>query len=401
MVRKTKAAADAAKTTTEVTMDAQAVAAQSTEPTDQHATDSGQPAPVGAQPEALADTVILLENVEAHEEPITAVAPPQAEPVSEVVASVAVVGMVTQLIPIPGADFIEQAIVDCGDAGEWSGVVAKGIGTGGLVTVFLQDALLPDNDPRWDFMSRHKFRVRMARFKGIPSECVIIPGAPNKPLGFDLMEALGVTKYSKPLPSEMQGAAKGNFPPFIPKTDETNFQRVRGLQALMDGTDWYVTVKADGTSCTAYVDDQGLHVCSRNLELKEFDDEGAGNLYWRTARKYGLEALESGLALQFEIIGPSVQANPMGLADIEIRVFTGFDIQTQKRLPWSELADVCSELKLPMASLVREGSGSLAVDELRDLSEITYPNGKPGEGVVIRSQDSSWSFKVINLKYID
>lgn len=28
-------------------------------------------------------------------------------------------------------------------------------------------------------------------------------------------------------------------------------------------------------------------------------------------------------------------------------------------------------------------------------------NGKPGEGIVIRAMDSSWSFKAINLNYKD
>ena len=32
-------------------------------------------------------------------------------------------------------------------------------------------------------------------------------------------------------------------------------------------------------------------------------------------------------------------------------------------------------------------------DELRNLAEIIYPNGKPGEGIVIRANDSSWSFR--------
>lgn len=40
-------------------------------------------------------------------------------------------------------------------------------------------------------------------------------------------------------------------------------------------------------------------------------------------------------------------------------------------------------------------------DALRKLAEVKYPNGKHGEGIVIRALDSSWSFKTINLLYKD
>lgn len=40
-------------------------------------------------------------------------------------------------------------------------------------------------------------------------------------------------------------------------------------------------------------------------------------------------------------------------------------------------------------------------DDLRSLAAIKYDNGKPGEGVVVRACDGTWSFKVINLEYRD
>lgn len=313
--------------------------------------------------------------------------------------SVAVVGVITQLQPIAGADLIQLAIVDCGDAGTWSGVVGKAIQANEVVTVFLQDALLPANE-RWAFMSRHHWRVRMARFKGCASECVIIQGAPDMAPGTCLMEALGVTKYEKPLPATLTGDACGNFPSFIPKTDEPNWQRVRDLALAMAGG-WYATEKADGTSCTAFIHNGELRVCSRNLELREFNAHGAGNIYWRMARQYGLEAMTEALALQFEIVGPGVQGNPMGLAANEIRVFTAHNHATQNRLPYEMLLDICLILGLPTARLVTMGHGPLDADALRKLAEIKYPNGKPGEGIVIRDLESRHSLKVINLLYKD
>jgi RNA ligase (TIGR02306 family) len=318
--------------------------------------------------------------------------------------TVAVVGRVSAIRPIEGADFIQAAEVVCGAAGKWSGVVGKDVVEGELVSVFLQDALLPPNE-RWAFMEKHKWRVRMARFKGVPSECLIVRGVPDgSGVGDDLAEALGVTKYEKPIPQGMQGDFVGAFPGHIPKTDEPNFQSVPELVALMASSGWYATEKADGTSCTVYNDEAGMHVCSRNWELKEFTASGGKNVYWTAARKYGMDRLPHGLALQFEVVGPGVQGNPMGLADIEARAFTLRDTRQHRNLPLVLLVSQCLQLGVPLARCVYEtgpAGGALSDEELRKLAEIKYANGKHGEGVVIRAFDSSWSFKVINLNYKD
>lgn len=318
-------------------------------------------------------------------------------------AALAVVGKITEVRAIDGADFIQAASVDCGAAGRWSGVVGKDVEPGDGVTVFLQDAILPPSD-RWAFMEKHKWRVRMARFKGVPSECLIVKGAPDgaEP-GTDLAESLGVTKYEKPIPAGMQGDAIGAFPSHIPKTDEPNFQSVPELVERMRTDPWYATEKADGTSCTAWVDDAGLHVCSRNWELREFTASGASNVYWRAARKYGMDRLPRGVALQFEIVGPGVQGNPMGLADLEVRAFTLRDTVNHRYMPWSSLVATTDALGIPTARCIGNGwqTDGRTDDELRKMAEIKYANGKHGEGIVIRALDSSWSFKVINLLYKD
>lgn len=314
--------------------------------------------------------------------------------------AIAVVGHIIEIRPIEGADFIQAATVVCGAAGKWSGVVGKDVTEGENVTVFLQDALLPPNE-RWAFMEKHKWRVRMARFKGVPSECLIVKGAPDMPPGTDMAEVLGVTKYEKPIPQGMQGDFVGAFPGHIPKTDEPNFQSVPDLVERMRTEPWYATEKADGSSCTAYVDDAGLHVCSRNWELKEFTASGGKNVYWVAARKYGLDRLPQGVALQFEVVGPGVQGNPMGLSELEARAFTLRDTVNHRYMPWSALVACTDALGIPTARFIGNGwqTDGRTDDELRKLAEIKYANGRHGEGIVIRALDSSWSFKVINLRY--
>lgn len=315
----------------------------------------------------------------------------------------AVIGIILALDPIPNADRILHATVDCADAGRWSGVVGLTHHVGERVTVFLQDALLPIDNPRWDFMARHHWRVRMCRFKKVPSECVIIPGAPELPVGTDLAEVLGVTKYSRPLPASLAGDMLGAFPSFIPKTDEPNYQTVPDLVARMNEDTWVATMKCDGSSCTAWNDEDGqLHVASRNWELREFSASGAGNSYWRTARKYDLAKIPDGCALQFEVVGPGIQGNPLGLSEVEGRGFTLYDYLSHRKLDVDELNDVLADVGMPAAPLVMLGSGAFANPEhLRKLAEIKYPNGRHGEGIVIRDLAHSWSFKVISLKYTE
>ena len=313
----------------------------------------------------------------------------------------AVVGEIIDIKAIDGAELIMQAVVFCGDAGQWSGVVGKDVAVGEKVTVFLQDALLPPSE-RWTFMEKHKWRVRMARFKGVPSECLIVKGAPDMPPGTDLAEALGVTKYEKPIPQGMQGDFVGAFPRKIPKTDEPNFQSVPDMVALMHTQPWYASQKADGTSCTVWNDENGMHVCSRNWELKEFTATGGQNVYWTAARKYGLDRLPRGLALQFEVVGLGVQGNPMGLTDLQARAFSLYDTVDNGYWPYSNLQQECVILGIPLAKVI--GTDETLTewqtsDGLRKLAEIKYANGKHGEGIVIRALDSSWSFKVINLLY--
>jgi RNA ligase (TIGR02306 family) len=305
----------------------------------------------------------------------------------------AVIGLVIEIGKIEGADFIQRAVVSCGDAGQWSGVVGKDIQCGHMVTVFLQDAVLPPEE-RWAFMEKHKWRVRMARFKGVPSECVIISGAPIGIEGFDMTDALGVKKYEKPVHAGMAGEMVGAFPSFLPKTDEPNFQTV-DFAALMASKPYYITEKADGSSCTAWVDDAGaLHVASRNWELREFTATGAENIYWRAARKYALHNMPIGMAVQFEVVGPGVQGNPMGLDSLEGRLFGMF--KRDDRGVWMKKNPDYTGL-VTLAGHVSHDMLVYTADELRKLAEIKYQNGKHSEGIVVRAIDQSWSFKVINL----
>lgn len=315
------------------------------------------------------------------------------------------VGKIIELQDIPGADFIVSATVVCGAGGKWRGIVRKSDFTiGDHCIVFLPDAQIPERDDM-QFMAATHWRVKMRRFKGAPSEVVIFMPKPflgsEFDIGTDVTTKYGVTKYHKPIPSNMQGKAKGVFPGFIPKTDEPNYQNMEGQECIENliGQPYYITEKADGSSTTAYRYRGEFGVCSRNLELQRDEDNG----YWKVAIKYDLEnKLPEGYAIQWETCGPKIQGNSMGLKEVDGFAFSGYKIDEHRYLEMTEFWSLIDRLKFPICKIV-ELNRSFNAEGLELLGEGAYANGKQREGVVVRSQENfghkPLSFKVINLNY--
>lgn len=312
------------------------------------------------------------------------------------------IGKIIDLQPILDADFIVSATVVCGAGGKWRGIVKKrDFVLGDHCIVYLPDALIPKND-QMKFMESSGWRVKMRRFRGAPSEVLIMPynGLGESSIGDDVTSNYGVTKYHKPVPAHLNGLAKGPFPDFVPKTDEPNYQREPDLVQALIGKPYYVTEKADGSSTTAYKYQGEFGVCSRNLELERDENNG----YWKVALKYNLEELlPDGIALQWETCGPGIQSNPMGLNNVDGFAFSGYNILEHRYLEMTELWALCDRLKFP---LCRDLAVGIQFHDfgLEFTGEGKYANGAQREGVVIRSQlnmenGRPISFKVINLSY--
>jgi len=309
------------------------------------------------------------------------------------------IGAIIALDSIENADFIVSATVVCGAGGKWRGIVKKDMfQVGDKCIVYLPDSIIPKSD-EMKFMESSNWRVIMRRFRGAPSEVVIMPCPHDFIVGTDLTELLGITKYFKPMPAMLNGEAKGYFPQFIPKTDELNYQREdSGINELVRKP-YYITIKYDGSSTTAYRYKGEFGICSRNLELIRNEENG----YWKVALKYDLEnKLPDGYALQWETCGPGIQSNPMGLKEIDGFAFSGYYIPEHRYLEMQEFLHLLSDLQFPMAHWFESGD----CFENKDLdlqSDVKYPNNKPAEGIVIRSQKNFGgkpiSFKVINLNY--
>ncbi|MDO8657000.1 MAG: RNA ligase family protein [Nanoarchaeota archaeon] len=326
---------------------------------------------------------------------------------------VAYIGKITDIQPIKDADFIESLTVVCGEGGKWRGTAQKGIfKVGDFCEAYLQDALLPKTE-RFAFMEKNDWRIRMRKFKGVPSECLIMPLAMHYTIEDEAKVGdviPNIEKYQKPIPAKMAGLILGDFPSFIPKADEMNFQTVPEMIDQLKGNHYYVTVKCDGSSATFFKYNGHFGVCSRNLELKETE----GNLLWKLAKDYKIiDNLPDGYAIQGEICGPSIQKNPMGLKEHDFFVFNVFEIVAHKYLDTVYFKEFVEHMRLRSVPFLTDPCfnqpfqfSSSHEDELRKLAEGCYENGKQREGIVIRpiqemktDKGERVSFKVINLLY--
>lgn len=256
------------------------------------------------------------------------------------------------LEPIENADAIEKATVL-----GWQLVVKKGdFRIGDLVVYCEVDCLMPDQ-PVFEFLKPRGLRVRTIRLRGQISQGICFPLS-ILPADFeitedtDCTEVLGIVKYEPPMPACLAGIAKGRFPSFIPKTDET---RVQVLQHMLDkykGTKCYVTEKVDGSSGTYFINKGEFGVCSRNLELLE-DEE---NSFWKFAHEKDIEnklrSLNGNYAIQGELVGEGIQGNKLKLRGQTMLFFNAFDIDRFEYLRFEQFFNLMNQLELQTVPIV-------------------------------------------------
>lgn len=313
---------------------------------------------------------------------------------------IAYIGQILALAPLPQADRLEQAHVECGDGGRWHAVVVKGQFTvGDRCEVYLQDALVPQTE-RFAFMEPRGWRVRLARLRGGLSEVLVMPATVEGDVGTAIDDIVGASKYEKVLPAVMSGQAKGTFPPFLRKTDEPNVQRVAEMVELLTGQPYVATLKLDGSSLTAYRYRGAFGVCSRNLEVAE-----GNNAFWQAARRAGLDGLPDGFAVQGELCGPGIQGNRLKLAEPTVFLFNVYEIANARYLDFEEALHFTFSylpLALQVPMVVKGEAYAHAGWDAQFANKVLHGS----EGVVVRPlrEMKTWrgervSFKVLNPDY--
>jgi RNA ligase (TIGR02306 family) len=325
----------------------------------------------------------------------------------------ATIRTIAEIRPIENADAIELAIVD-----GWQAVVKKGEFSVGDNIIYLEiDSWVPHSlapflskgrDPR-EYNGVPGEVLRTMRLRGALSQGLILP---MSVLGFpvidndgsgDVTEVLGIQKYEREQSAQLAGITRGSFPSFIPKTDQERVQNLK--RELVDwqdqGIEWEVTEKLDGSSMTVYRYNDDVGVCSRNLNLKEDDN----NTFWKTAINQQLiETLtHAGVnyALQGELVGPGIQGNRYGLDNHQFFLFDVYDIDRGEYLAPADRRQWADAFNIHHVPILEHDLFTPTIPDALAMAEWeSFRGSKTREGIVFKSLCGKRHFKAISNKFL-
>jgi RNA ligase (TIGR02306 family) len=347
------------------------------------------------------------------------------------------VRVIDEITPIPDADSIETARI-----GGWEVVVKKDeFKVGDMVVYFETDSWIPNKlapflskgkEPR-QYMGVKGEKLRTVRLRKqlsqgliLPLNCLASSGIPfvdkiahkvfalatrsnlfcKYLLSTDFSKHLNVNKWELQLPAALGGIAKGNFPSFLCRTDQERCQNLSKELTQNAMQEFEVSIKLDGSSLTVFVKDGVPGVCSRNLELKESDD----NSFWKCAKQNQLiEAIQStgrNLALQSEMLGTGIQGNQEKVIGLDSYVFDIFDIDMGKYLPPPERTALINQMndsgfdKVKQVPILGVFALNHTIKELLVHAEGPSMNSPQREGLVWKRLDGQFSFKAISNKWL-
>ena len=341
----------------------------------------------------------------------------------------ATIRKIAEIQAIPEADKICAYRVD----GWWVVEVVGKYVVGDLVVYAEPDSWIPTEMA--PFLSKgHEPRVyngvkgeklKTVRLRGQLSQGLLFPLIPtcnnieSKLFeGLDVSFPLGIQKYEAPIPSELAGQAAGNFPRFIPKTDQERCQNLYEDIFIKNADAYYeITTKLDGTSFTAFYADKEEGVCSRNWELK-LDGANENNSMVRMFIDSGLQSvfrqLNRNLAIQGELCGPNIQKNREQLKAPTLFVFDIYDIDTACYLTPDQRHALMDELwifgvnkdMVQHVPVVAYGAnlldtlGITTTDQLLKFAEGPSLVHPIREGLVFKRKDGGFSFKAISNAFL-
>lgn len=344
---------------------------------------------------------------------------------------------ITYIKPIEGADAIECAVVN----GGWPVVIRKGEYKVGDVAIYLEiDSWVPHElapflskgqEPR-EYNGVKGERLRTVKLRGQISQGLLLPlnvdiaGGPfnggyglcvlGLKCGDDVTEVLGIQKWEPPIPAQLQGVMKGNFPNFLPKTDQERCQNLRKeiFETFLDEI-YEVTTKLDGSSMTVYIKDGEIGVCSRNIDLIETE----GNSFWKAAREQNIavsllricEDKGEEYAIQGELIGEGIQGNPEKLTGQRFYLFDIYSITEGRYLKVDERYSIMDKMNLiygasiehvPVVEIMCSVAKKFStIDELLEFAEGPSLNPQTKrEGLVFKSWEGDFTFKAIANSYL-
>ena len=322
--------------------------------------------------------------------------------------------------------------------GGWKVVVEKGeFQINSLAVYFEVDSFLPIEE-RYEFLrksclehndGKDGFRIKTIKLRGQISQGLLLPLKFFPELaekifetGEDISDLLNVVKYDTEIRSDgihLGGNPKGNFPNFIRKTNEPRIEDLKRYILNYKGILFEASEKIDGGSMTVFFKDDGVGVCSRNMEYRLDDDD---NAFSNMAKKINIEEIlkdiKLNIAIQGELAGPGIQKNRLKLNELQFFVFNVFDIDNQRYFTPKERYDFLNSIGICSKSTCIQHVPIIdyeipIFDECDNLDKIVKRSIRNSilnpavylEGIVYKSYDRLFgndiiSFKALNNEYL-
>lgn len=324
---------------------------------------------------------------------------------------------ILSLDEIQGADLILSASVL-----GWNVVVSKkdNFKVGDLCVYAVIDTVFPKHFTKTSFLENKPLKTR--KIRKVISQGLIFPLSYLSELninlddfkdfkeGQDITALIGCMKYVSNEESSLYSNETNNVNKFpidlVPKTDEPRLQNNIQVLEQIKSDDIYVTRKEDGTSATYIFNNDKFIMCSRNIIL-ESNDSNTKN-YYNIAEKFNIQNILKGygknIAVQGEIVGPGINCNRLKLTSLDFRVFSMYDIDNQKYISSKIMFDLCKEFKFNTVPLLYKGKVDNRFESVKSCLEyadsMNYSESNPIEGIVIRNDLRTISFKVISNRYL-
>ena len=335
--------------------------------------------------------------------------------VEETVRKLATIAKIEEIKPIIGCDNIEYVRVR-----QWWIIVKKAdnLKMGDLCVYVEIDSILPKR-PEFAFLAKQNYRIKTMKMRGVYSQGIIFPLSILPPRDTPYLEhenvtiILGILKYITSDESYVYSYRKknksyGNFPRFIPKTDEERVQNIWGtdlkkFREANPNTSCYVSEKLDGMSTTVALYNGEYVVCSRNFIVEP------GSIWFDICQEMGMEeklrSLNKNVAFQGELIGPKSNGNIYKLNKHSLRFFSIYLIDEQRYRSYPEMIDTCSQLGLMTVPIIHT---CYIIPDNYDEFIATVDNGNSTLGKILegyvyvfttQTGNQRFSFKAISKKY--
>ncbi len=340
---------------------------------------------------------------------------------------------ILEITPIDGADLIELARV----IGAWQVVISKkdNMKVGDMIVYFTIDSILDATNPAFDFLKDSKSgkmnRLRTKKIRKAISQGLVVPLSCVTHYGIDvativedqdLTELLKVEKWEfEPEVHGNNGAVKRGLPSGCFKTGENRVQECSALLQRLIGKIVIVTRKEDGTSTSMVQNKDQFYVCGHNTIRSR--DEGKDSVhYFAMCDRFDIEKkmkeLNRNLQICGEIVGERpekdggglrINGNTLKLKDWDFRAFYIWDIDHQRKLPYSEFVAVCDQMGLNRVPVVYHGPLTKEMADpnflLKWAEDIEYDiKGVPAEGLVLATDNNidepHHSLKAISNKWL-